>query len=194
VTLADLRDNLRALLPHTPIDIAGNRLLVTFAEPIHVIGIAVREDFSDYELGFVGVWWSIRSKNQTPATAEHIAENLRAKVRLRLYDLRSAANNGSPWQKATYAKALDIIAATDLAAVAIDHLNTEIREIAKQREALEVNTARKVAALDKEAEALAERRRALVMLAPGYDGPKLEPLSEYTDTEILLDEGDDGEA
>jgi hypothetical protein len=63
-----------------------------------------------------------------------------------------------------------------------------MQENAKRREALDAEMAKKKAALDKEAEALAERRRALVMLAPGYDGPTLKPLSEYTDDEPLLDE------
>lgn len=194
MTLTDLRDGLRAILPNTTIDIAGHRLLITFAEPIHVIGIAVREDFSDYELGPADVRRPSRSMSRTPATAERIAESLRSKVRVRLDDLRGNAFCGTPWQKNTYTKALNIVAASDFAALAIAHLDTEVREIAKRREALDVEMARKVAELDKEAEATAERRRAFVMLAPGYDGPTLKPLSEYTDTEPLLDEDEDGEA
>ena len=187
MTLTDLHEGLRALLPNTTIDIAGHRLLVTFAEPIHVIGIAVRDDFSDYELGAADVRRPSRTHGRTPATPGHIAGSLRNRLRVRLDDLRSAAVYGSSRQKASYAKALDIIAASDFAALAIANLDTEVLEIAKQREAFDVETARKVAEFEKQAEAAAERRRALVMLAPGYDGPKLAAVGSYTDDEPLLD-------
>lgn len=187
MTLTDLCGGLRVLLPNTTINIAGHRLLVTFAEPIHAIGIAVREDFSDYELGPADVRRPSRTHGRTPATAQRIAESLRSKVRVRLDDLRSAAAYGSPQQKNTYAKALNVVAATDLAALAIAHLDAEVRENAKQREALEAEMARRVAELEKQAEATAERRRTLVMLAPGYAGPVLAAVGSYTDDEPLLD-------
>lgn len=192
MTLTDLRDGLRALLPNTTIDIAGHRLLVTFAEPIHVIGIAVREDFSDYELGAADVRRPSRTHGRTPATPGHVAKGLQRKVCLRLDNLRREARHGSLWQKNAYAQALDIIAASDFATLAIAHLNTEVQEIAYRRQALDAETARKVAELDEQAEAAAARRRALVMLAPGYDGPVLAAVGSYTDDEPLIDE--DGEA
>lgn len=193
MTLTDLRDGLRAALPHTTIDIVGHRLLVTFAEPIHVIGIAVREDFTDYELGAADVRRPSRAYGRTRATPERIVESIQRTVRGRLENLRSAGTYGLPWQQVTYAKALSIVAASDFAALAIAHLDTEVREIASKREALDVETARKVAELDKQAEAVAERRRALVMLAPGYDGPTLAAVGSYADTDLLLDEDEDGE-
>lgn len=190
MTLTNLRDELRVALPHTTIDIAGHCLLVTFAEPIHVIGIAVREDFTDYELGAADVRRPSRTYGRTPATAERIVGSLHNRLRVRLDDLRSAAVYGLQWQKATYAKTLDIIAASDFAALAVAHLDTEVQEIAKQREALDIETARKVAELDKQAEAAAERRRTLIMLAPGYGGPTLAAVGSYTNDEPLLDEED----
>lgn len=175
MTLTDLRDALRALLPNTTIDIVGHRLLVTLAEPIHVIGIAAREDFTDYELGASDVRRPSRSSGRTPATPERIVESIRRTVGARLANLRNEASYGGPWQQNAYAKALHIVAASDFAALAVAHLDTKVREIASQREALDAEMARKTAALDKEAEAVAERRHALVMLAPGYNSPKPDP-------------------
>ncbi len=194
MTLIDLRDAIRALLPHTTIDIAGNRLLVTLAEPIHVIGIAVREDFSDYELGAADVRRPSRSMGRTKATPERVADSIRGIVRARLSNLHNAGVYGLPWQQVAYAKGLSVVAASDFAHIALHFIDSEMRVNAEKHAALDAEMAKKKAALDKEAEAIAERRRALVMLAPGYAGPKLEPLSEYVDDEPLLDEGDDGEA
>lgn len=196
MTLTDLRTGLTALLPHTTIDVAGHQLLIVLPAPINTVAVAVREDGCGFKVGGLDVRRPARPVSHPPTTPRAIADAITGYLRARLETFRTAAHvNLVARHEESYTLALDVLAASDFAALALAHLDEESMDVEGRRRSLDAEMARRVAELDGLAADIAQRRRALVMKAPGYTGPVLEPLSRYVDDEPLLDdEGGDEES
>lgn len=163
MTLPDLRAALQELLPHTTIDIVGTRLHVILADPIGVIGIALNASGNDYEVGAAYVRCPQRSYDRKPPTPATVVRGIRYEVSRRWAGVRNSRHLSG---EGFLLKALNILAASDFAALAIEHLDTELRQNAAARVAADVDYVCRVADLTATTTALTERRAALLALTP----------------------------